>query len=206
MAQSSRRGPIPADAGEPAGWSAGRSSARAYPRGRGGAQCPPLDAQQDAGLSPRTRGSRGSDARLECAPGPIPADAGEPLSTSSKWPASRAYPRGRGGACCHDRPETSANGLSPRTRGSLRAGLGLGGQGGPIPADAGEPSSTPRPSSPSRAYPRGRGGATTSGESIIMPVGLSPRTRGSLARRQRLAAGLGPIPADAGEPPGADAA
>jgi len=50
-------------------------------------------------------------------------------------------------------------GLSPRTRGSLDGARAAAAAYGPIPADAGEPTTNVSPERSRRAYPRGRGGA-----------------------------------------------
>ena len=91
-------------------------------------------------------------------------------------------------------------GLSPRTRGSHHQHHLTPPIAGPIPADAGEPTSA-TPSRPSRtAYPRGRGGAVTVSFPAGSLTGLSPRTRGSPPSRPCSTSRPGPIPADAGEP------
>ena len=91
-------------------------------------------------------------------------------------------------------------GLSPRTRGNL-ADIGHDENGlGPIPADAGEPVRRRRPSSMSRAYPRGRGGTAAAIGGMAKIAGLSPRTRGNHSASPLRVIALGPIPADAGEP------
>ena len=64
----------------------------------------------------------------------------------------------------------------------------------------GEPSSRPRPSSPSTVYPRARGGASPCPKRESHGLGLSPRTRGSRCRGKQLRLDRGSIPAHAGEP------
>ena len=138
-ARGARPGPIPADAGEPGRCPARWSSARAYPRGRGGAVSYANEWRLHRGLSPRTRGSRRGDRRHARITGPIPADAGEPVLELAGECHCRAYPRGRGGAPRGRASPLRREGLSPRTRGSReQAGAGVE-QLGPIPADAGEP-------------------------------------------------------------------
>ena len=175
-------GPIPADAGEPVPRAAGGGYRRAYPRGRGGAGEGGRGARRKKGLSPRTRGSRGRGDPLRAARGPIPADAGEPMPWPIGRPWTRAYPRGRGGACLNAASKSAADGLSPRTRGSRSASVSCTRSTGPIPADAGEPSRPARRRCRSRAYPRGRGGALAQSGKDIWVEGLSPRTRGSPGR------------------------
>ena len=112
------RGPIPADAGEPARSAVRRGRCRAYPRGRGGATCSAAARIIALGLSPRTRGSPNSAYSRNWETGPIPADAGEPEATSPNPYPLGAYPRGRGGAVCVVVLTFVVVGLSPRTRGS----------------------------------------------------------------------------------------
>ena len=213
-------GPIPADAGEPTGPKASAGHAPAYPRGRGGASTHSHVADAPAGLSPRTRGSRARQAGLRPCRGPIPADAGEPAWRKSRRGPSGAYPRGRGGAQIEADAARTAEGLSPRTRGSRLQRQQAGGDHGPIPADAGEPPvriaraglgwAYPRGRGGAgvtrqfcmrlRAYPRGRGGAVMTPLCRRGPLGLSPRTRGSLEEGVSEITDKGPIPADAGEP------
>ena len=177
---SSLSGPIPADAGEP----------------------PPRWSTSHAigGLSPRTRGSHGVECLAGGQQGPIPADAGEPSSTGPLRQQTRAYPRGRGGAVPTRQIDRLLPGLSPRTRGSLQSEFPGCAESGPIPADAGEPSASPRWIESRRAYPRGRGGAEVGDALETATAGLSPRTRGSRAGIGQHILANGPIPADAGEP------
>ena len=174
-----RRGPIPADAGEPRICGIRCREVWAYPRGRGGAADKGRSRRQRGGLSPRTRGSRGLRGGRQQGVGPIPADAGEPQHKSAPKRSRRAYPRGRGGASddspCADR----IAGLSPRTRGSQLAASGENCVCGPIPADAGEPRISHMNASRCGAYPRGRGGADAPSACSHCCQGLSPRTRGS---------------------------
>ena len=193
-------GPIPADAGEPARSRQTRCPTRAYPRGRGGARFPAMPGSALRGLSPRTRGSH-PVLDLTVQPlGPIPADAGEPLPSRTGRCGGRAYPRGRGGAIVQKLPGAGRQGLSPRTRGSRRADREARGKVGPIPADAGEPGRPGKSCGWSWAYPRGRGGASTTSSGAPAIRGLSPRTRGSRLGVVLARPGVGPIPADAGEP------
>jgi len=193
-------GPIPADAGEPTARPHRDAGPRAYPRGRGGAIRLPIRVAAPRGLSPRTRGSHVLGGFDFAAFGPIPADAGEPGTPPRSRTPPRAYPRGRGGAAHGAGDDVRLAGLSPRTRGSRQDQLRVRLRQGPIPADAGEPCSA-RASPPlGRAYPRGRGGAQASAARGSSCAGLSPRTRGSPARRPRSHPREGPIPADAGEP------
>ena len=90
--------PIPAGAGEPIGTRRTISARRAYPRGCGGARLRGMWSQAGMGLSPRVRGSLAAVDLRRLTRWPIPAGAGEPSATSSGLSATRAYPRGCGGA------------------------------------------------------------------------------------------------------------
>ena len=94
----------------------------------------------------------------------------------------------------------SAQGLSPRVRGSRRHRLIGSRLKGPIPACAGEPAATPLSESGRRAYPRVCGGAVETEHNPAHGLGLSPRVRGSLRSGMLLGGERGPIPACAGEP------
>ena len=178
-------GPIPADAGEPDGRRHGGHDHRAYPRGRGGAGPAWIARGLREGLSPRTRGSRNDRLPVLLQGGPIPADAGEPSGRVPSPPCPGAYPRGRGGASSGKSNPVSAQGLSPRTRGSRAARRAGADAVGPIPADAGEPGGRRWMIPLSGAYPRGRGGATGLAPFPTLEQGLSPRTRGSRATNRR---------------------
>ena len=152
------------------------------------------------GLSPLTRGNRGNQERHKPKEGPIPAHAGEPWLPLRLCHPARAYPRSRGGTPKNCAPAVVVVGLSPLTRGNLpRLKLGVS-QGGPIPAHAGEPTTTKTPPNSSRAYPRSRGGTAMESADGAGRVGLSPLTRGNLYMGRSRNASTGPIPAHAGEP------
>ena len=123
--------------------------------------------------------------------GPIPADAGEPGGALPTCSARRAYPRGCGGAGALDGRARVEQGLSPRMRGSRM------GRARSTLTRAGWVTS----SAPPRAYPRGCGGATPDRHVLVRDRGLSPRMRGSPQIHAARAGLVGPIPADAGEPP-----
>ena len=182
-----RQGSIPAGAGEPNSDRNGWYADRVYPRGRGGAAGQREHGHEQAGLSPRARGSRrAADPRYHRM-GSIPAGAGEPGVASIIGSIFWVYPRGRGGAPDFSPLGGLAWGLSPRARGSQAGEGALNGCGGSIPAGAGEPS-FPVPALPrSRVYPRGRGGAFFPAWKASKAEGLSPRARGSLPARHRRA-------------------
>ena len=154
----------------------------------------------EAGLSPLARGNPCQVLDTATTYGPIPARAGQPRSTASLAPPSRAYPRSRGAtglrrcSCCLLR------GLSPLARGNLHALLGRDVVVGPIPARAGQPYQVASRSSWAGAYPRSRGATKMPQSEASATTGLSPLARGN---RPRLAGQLDrfrPIPARAGQP------
>ena len=114
-------GPIPANAGEPCGPEGRWARAWAYPRERGGTDRASNRDLIDSGLSPRTRGNRCGVPRASGCVGPIPANAGEPLSTEAGSSLAWAYPRERGGTELKRGDTLALDGLSPRTRGNLAA-------------------------------------------------------------------------------------
>ena len=194
------RGPIPARAGEPSASRAGRMICGAYPRAGGGTSLRPSAAMYCAGLSPRGRGNPVESVSGDLPRGPIPARAGEPGRAQTLPSVERAYPRAGGGTSFNDWSRIAQRGLSPRGRGNLRAGRDQSTPNGPIPARAGEPCSSSRCTTRTRAYPRAGGG--TIGEKGLAEdyQGLSPRGRGNLPGGHGRDVARGPIPARAGEP------
>ena len=159
---------------------------RVYPRERGGTFAVDVSFCILEGLSPRTRGNLPTPS----APAPlwrsIPANAGEPESTTIRARRSRVYPRERGGTKATP-AMLSAMWGDPRARGS-------------IPANAGEPREHWQRPSRHGVYPRERGGTSICQSGDIVDRGLSPRTRGNPGWRGRAGVGGGSIPANAGEP------
>ena len=151
------------------------------------------------GLSPHTRGKRTVTNYTATFAGPIPAYAGE---TSCHVPIKLffwAYPRIRGGNQPLAEVLQSQKGLSPHTRGKRSIQRAAVDAIGPIPAYAGETSSRHRCGSGRRAYPRIRGGNAKGIPRPMLPVGLSPHTRGKRQMPTLSVKCRGPIPAYAGE-------
>ena len=94
-------------------------------------------------------------------------------------PASRAYPRERGGTDPLKNNRHAQAGLSPRTRGNLIGTATATLSRGPIPANAGEPAEAGMGEASFGAYPRERGGTGEGIEATMINCGLSPRTRGN---------------------------
>ena len=115
-----RPGSIPALAGKPGASLRLPGITAVYPRARGEAGLSSGATPQEAGLSPRSRGSPcGVDADDGLA-GSIPALAGKPQPAAAKPAAARVYPRARGEAHCQCDTAAGNTGLSPRSRGSPR--------------------------------------------------------------------------------------
>ena len=152
------------------------------------------------GLSPRRRGNHLPHPALAAPAGSIPAQAGEPSRRAAPARAMRVYPRAGGGTICRTRHWQPQPGLSPRRRGNhLDAPLRLG-PCGSIPAQAGEPATSPCAPGARRVYPRAGGGTRIVFRVHHALTGLSPRRRGNLHVSRHGADHPGSIPAQAGEP------
>ena len=195
-----RGGSIPANAGEPRRTVPSGGNPRVYPRERGGTDSIMSDAKKYEGLSPRTRGNLTALRTGNVESGSIPANAGEPAGSRASSSFSRVYPRERGGTSRTSRRQYDAVGLSPRTRGNRLKSVLSGGSRGSIPANAGEPATTPITVKTTWVYPRERGGTQGMGASGSPGLGLSPRTRGNLPAGGVVGDFGGSIPANAGEP------
>ena len=109
---------------------------------------------EEYGLSPRVRGNRGRGRRRPRREGSIPACAGEPSSPFLRISCRGVYPRVCGGTYTEGGKVIYAWGLSPRVRGNRRQRRVGKGQGGSIPACAGEPCCSTMVSRSNRVYPR----------------------------------------------------
>ncbi len=171
---------IPACAGEPLAVTRTCEPRWVYPRVCGGAPSRPRHTSRSKGLSPRVRGSPRNPSSPHDPGGSIPACAGEPSSGRSSRSRHGVYPRVCGGAWKALREIVTAQGLSPRVRGSRAPCRARSRSRRSIPACAGEPSNRPRLS--------------------CGTWGLSPRVRGSRLYARFHSRSLGSIPACAGEP------
>ena len=195
-------GIIPACAGKPGGDLGQRLRAEDYPRVCGEALGMLSRRERALGLSPRVRGSHRPQGDNLMSIRIIPACAGKPsarmLSASVSWD----YPRVCGEASTILRRGSAAQGLSPRVRGSRRAGWLASIALGIIPACAGKPGGDLGQRLRAEDYPRVCGEAVAGASRLRIAMGLSPRVRGSPVRgvRQRVAGGI--IPACAGKPAG----
>ena len=113
-----RPGSIPACAGEPPSIGALVPSCRVYPRVCGGADACRRVTSSGSGLSPRVRGSHAGANVVDAAVWSIPACAGEPVVLFAAVSSAGVYPRVCGGAMPKVEPVDTAEGLSPRVRGS----------------------------------------------------------------------------------------
>ena len=159
-----------------------------------------MDSYNVSGLSPLARGNHGVEEICRWFEGPIPARAGQPVLYVRPHGRVRAYPRSRGATGSMGPSPVATQGLSPLARGNLCATASCSIAHGPIPARAGQPVRSMRPSIELRAYPRSRGATCKPSWPGASSTGLSPLARGNLApasspyRRSR------PIPARAGQP------
>ena len=191
---------IPAWAGEPKILSFNNPAKRVYPRVGGGTCSTQSLRFSSSGLSPRGRGNRRYGCGSIPIRGSIPAWAGEPLPACSRHDTAGVYPRVGGGTACVGIGHGQVTGLSPRGRGNLRAHYERVGNGGSIPAWAGEPTLPASPAAIAAVYPRVGGGTMGSQKEVERSAGLSPRGRGNLpALRSSLRLSRS-IPAWAGEP------
>ena len=129
--------------------------------------------------SPLARGNRDPSHIRHRVLGPIPARAGQPgrwlRGAACRW----AYPRSRGATLIPRGKVYFDPGLSPLARGNPLRASRAGSPSGPIPARAGQPSSSHRPIKRCRAYPRSRGATSPAPLFRPLALGLSPLARGN---------------------------
>ena len=132
--------------------------------------------------------------------GSIPACAGEPCCAAA-WAAwAEVDPRVCGGARSRIWLEVTAEGRSPRVRGSLPCSRSIKRRRGSIPACAGEPRQPVLPWRRRKVDPRVCGGAQPVIRVGHQSEGRSPRVRGSQGTATTSKATTRSIPACAGEP------
>ena len=130
---------IPAHAGEPRRRPRRQPPCAVYPRPRGGTTRLVTSQAGGRGLSPPTRGNPIVWARGLISMRSIPAHAGEPPRTESRYCRGGVYPRPRGGTSYDVRLISVNRGLSPPTRGNQRGCSMKVEPTRSIPAHAGEP-------------------------------------------------------------------
>ena len=131
-----------------------------------------------AGASPRVRGK--PDLTLDDLQnlGCIPACAGEACTPRDTDPGAPVHPRVCGGSRASRRASLGFWGASPRVRGKpIRSRPGMG-QGGCIPACAGEALDLLDCLLEFEVHPRVCGGSRGAIRSTYPPIGASPRVRG----------------------------
>ncbi len=162
-------------------------------------------AALSGGLSPYTRGNRRECGKAGVLEGSIPVHTGKPAFFAPSVAIARVYPRThgetsampslcasqrglspytRGNHLDADRHGQPRNGLSPYTRGNLARRRHLFGLRGSIPVHTGKPRRAPRSTDFSEVYPRTHGETQRTRQPKINGKGLSPYTRGNLARFQ----------------------
>ena len=167
---------------------------------RGGTEVGPEVKQVAIGLSPRLRGNHLDICLEKRREGSIPAPAGEPPGPPGRPASTRVYPRACGGTTERGGRMTIPKGLSPRLRGNPDGRPARAGNGGSIPAPAGEPPCCCRPHRRNWVYPRACGGTRPMWRWRKLDTGLSPRLRGNQPDPQVEPNSGGSIPAPAGEP------
>ena len=149
---------IPAHAGEPRPVSDLPTTARVYPRPRGGTIGGHIPTLIQTGLSPPTRGNLRTAGAIRHSRRSIPAHAGEPRRHGFHINGGGVYPRPRGGTTLRLSPMARPTGLSPPTRGNLGLLRWYCIERRSIPAHAGEPCPTTAVFPSAEVYPRPRGG------------------------------------------------
>ncbi len=171
-----------------------------HPRPRGAAKYSRMALSRPVGPSPLTRGSHQAMADTRADLGSIPAHAGQPHSPHSWRSRFWVHPRSRGAASRLSREARARRGPSPLTRGSLAEDDLIAGDGGSIPAHAGQPGETFERGVRARVHPRSRGAASACAGLHRPGRGPSPLTRGSRFHLSNGHHGAGSIPAHAGQP------
>ena len=113
---------------------------------------------------------------------------------------NRVHPRSRGAAAHLRGLIVAAGGPSPLTRGSRHGGTEQAGQGGSIPAHAGQPQGHCLGQGDAGVHPRSRGAALAQTDRDSVLQGPSPLTRGSQTIDPLGHMEYGSIPAHAGQP------
>ena len=192
-------GSIPAHAGETSCCKPAARRDRVDPRSRGGDSSARACRNSITGRSPLTRGRLMISSIFMLAPGSIPAHAGETLVAKHPNGSQGVDPRSRGGDYEAMHSTCRSSGRSPLTRGRLAGLVGDLGNGGSIPAHAGETPPDLSGRFPREVDPRSRGGDTRWSSRKTGARGRSPLTRGRHRRRYHRPLGLRSIPAHAGE-------
>ena len=196
-----RRGLIPARAGNTGRVAVTGGVRRAHPRSRGEHRLSAHLYFDLPGSSPLARGTLTGGAPAICRVGLIPARAGNTCFRLSVRLASRAHPRSRGEHLKIWSGPPVVRGSSPLARGTHVLVHEGRGRVGLIPARAGNMEEPP-PTPPVKwAHPRSRGEHRSHQNRGCRPTGSSPLARGTRARNCRSTSRAGLIPARAGNTP-----
>ena len=152
------------------------------------------------GLSPHTRGNRGTAHHWAAGIGSIPAHTGKPSKPYSQPGNPGVYPRTHGETVVMDVALPSAQGLSPHTRGNRQLSPSGSSPEGSIPAHTGKPGRIAFCSPFFGVYPRTHGETLSVFTRTDISRGLSPHTRGNRRKPGRWSARSGSIPAHTGKP------
>ena len=190
---------IPARAGETKEGKSAAGLCQVYPRTGGGNYGKIVGARPSRGLSPHGRGKL--IHKRTPAPGTrsIPARAGETRRRHRRYLWRRVYPRTGGGNGLGFSSPRRFGGLSPHGRGKPAHHHRLPVRGGSIPARAGETVSVSNIGREVVVYPRTGGGNPGRRGRRGSGGGLSPHGRGKHDAVGASKAGVGSIPARAGE-------
>ena len=192
-------GLIPAGAGQTSESVQTGRGRRAHPRGCGADGIRKAWNLVSKGSSPRVRGRPEVRSRHAAGMGLIPAGAGQTSGCGTRCSCRRAHPRGCGADNADELEHRSIAGSSPRVRGRRAISILKGGEGGLIPAGAGQTSSKTPARSTAPAHPRGCGADLPAGHGAGGRRGSSPRVRGRLNYLVVTCVGDGLIPAGAGQ-------
>ncbi len=151
-----------------------------------------------SGSSPRMRGTLLDGVENVAYDGIIPADAGNTKYFEETTKSTTDHPRGCGEHSCWCRRRPAGWGSSPRMRGTPDVQPVLLGQGGIIPADAGNTLRTGPMFHVNQDHPRGCGEHRPPRRCRRWPRGSSPRMRGTRSSDRLDGAAHRIIPADAG--------
>ena len=195
----SRRGTIPARAGETLKFPLEIRIARDHPRSRGGDDPERPESGPGQGPSPLARGRLGVPPMPACNPGTIPARAGETKGKKGWDAGGRDHPRSRGGDNDPGLWFVINGGPSPLARGRRAGGGRHHWHAGTIPARAGETFKYVLDNRSPGDHPRSRGGDDPCRRRAQSTSGPSPLARGRQTRVFFSQTFLGTIPARAGE-------
>ena len=192
-------GSIPAHAGQTPPCGTGTTPGTVDPRSRGADWAASSWACSACGRSPLTRGRPRDLTDFQVVRRSIPAHAGQTVQATGRRSRRGVDPRSRGA----DRPTsgrwTRGRGRSPLTRGRRGQRLLQLGDGGSIPAHAGQTGHYQVGLGGLKVDPRSRGADSNSGGWSGVASGRSPLTRGRPIPGRRAGAYCGSIPAHAGQ-------